>query len=330
MKSPILFALIISSTSVTASERSTVTFALDNDGLFGVDQDYTNGIFLSYTSAAISTPSILEPLSLSIWGSPALDKVEFTLGHKMWTPSDIEVTEPLANDRPYAGYFHGEFNFISLQPQQAQRFNLTFGATGENSFADQAQRFVHSITGSDTPNGWENQIADDFVGSIGYLSHFNLSRNNSITNSLVNNSEFEISNISEVNVGGFRSDLATGIMFRWGTDLSRNMGAANISSENPFRPGMIGKSNSAWFVFTGIEGRYRFNDITIEGERPNIPDPENYPATLENWQSSAVFGAVWYNQYVGTSFTITAKTPDYKEAPSSIYGTGALSMFAFF
>ncbi|MDX2319938.1 MAG: DUF2219 family protein, partial [Moritella sp.] len=170
----------------------------------------------------------------------------------------------------------------------------------------------------------------DYVGSIGYLTHLNLIRNNAFANALVNNSEFEIANITEVNVGGFRSDLATGMMFRWGSDLGGNMGAANISTENPFRPGMIGASNSAWFVFTGIEGRYRFNDITIEGERPNIPDPENYPSTLEHWQSSAVLGSVWYNKYLGISITFTAKTPDYKEAPTSVYGTAALSLFAFF
>ncbi|MDX2322632.1 MAG: DUF2219 family protein, partial [Moritella sp.] len=152
MTSRILFAFMIASSSVAASERSTITFALDNDGIYGVDQDYTNGIFLSYTSGAIDAPSILTPLSLSIWRASALDKLEFTLGHKMWTPSDIEATKPTANDRPYAGYFHAEFNFISLHPQQTQRFNLTFGATGENSFADQAQKLVHSITGSDVPN----------------------------------------------------------------------------------------------------------------------------------------------------------------------------------
>ncbi|WP_295902940.1 lipid A deacylase LpxR family protein [uncultured Vibrio sp.] len=325
MKSRYLLALLITSSSVVASERSTIAFSIDNDGILGVDQDYTNGLFLSYTSGAINTPWLLTPLSLSAWGAASLDKFEFTIGHKMWTPNDIEASVPIANDRPYAGYFHGEFNFISLHPQQAQRFNLTLGTTGENSLAGQAQKLVHSITGSDDPNGWDYQVDEGMVGSVGYLSHFNLGRHNSF-----GNTELEFSNVSEGNVGGFRSDLSTGIMMRWGTDLGGNMGAANISAENPFRAGMIGASNSAWFVFTGIEGRYRFNDVTIEGERPNISDPQNYPSTLENWQSSAVLGAAWYNQYVGASLTFTAKTPDYKEAPSSIYGTGGLSLFAFF
>jgi len=327
-------AFIPASSSVQASEHPTVTFAIDNDGIFGVDQDYSNGIFAVYTSAKINTPAIFAYLSLSIWGASALDKMEITLGHKIWTPADITTAEPAANDRPYAGYFYTEFNFISLQPQRAQRFNLTVGVVGEDSFADQAQTLVHNITNSDQPNGWVYQIDDDIVGGIGYLTHVNLSRDTLFNHTGTasthpKNIEFEISNVTEVNVGGFRSDIATGMMLRWGTDLGGNIGAANISTEQPFHPGMLGESSSAWFVFTGIEGRYRFNDITIEGLRPNITSSDNYPSTLQHWQSSAVFGAAWYHNHVGLSITLTAKTPDYEEAQTSLYGSAALSLFAF-
>lgn len=332
---PIYWLLtIITSANVTASESPTVTFSIDNDTILGVDQDYSNGIFGSYTSGKINTPTILTPLSLSIWGGTSLDKIEFTLGHKIWTPADIKIVDPIANDRPYAGYLYSEFNFISRHQQQAQRFNLTVGTTGTDSFSEQAQKLVHSITGSEEPKGWEYQVDDGIVGSIGYLTHFNLSRNTLSNNAwfdsyLLEKAEFEITSISEVNIGNFRSDVATGMMLRWGHDLGANMGAANISTEQPFRPGMIGASDSACFVFTGIEGRYRFNDITIEGERPNIITPNDYQLTLENWQFSIVFGAVWYNKHGGLSIALAAKTPDYEEAQTALYGNAAISLFAF-
>lgn len=329
----ILLPLLLASASSIASDKSTLSFSLDNDGIFGVDQDYTNGLFLSYTTGGITPYPIFSPLSLSFWGGASLDKFEFTLGHKMYTPSDIEATAPMVNDRPYAGFLHTEFNYISLHPQQAQRFNLTLGTTGESSLADQAQDIVHGITGSDQPRGWAYQVDDKFVGSVGYLSHFNLWRQRAIANT-----DFEISNVSEVNAGNFRSDVSTGFMFRWGSDLGGNMGAANIDNENPFRAGMIGGSQGGWFVFTGIEARYRFNDITIEGDRSGVTEyavkhdlnPSIYDVTLENNQATAVAGFAWYNQSFGASLTATAKTPDYKEAPESIYGTGALSLYAFF
>ena len=45
----------------------------------------------------------------------------------MFTPSEINQQEPAKNDRPYAGFFHTEFNYLSLTSHQAHRFNLTLG-----------------------------------------------------------------------------------------------------------------------------------------------------------------------------------------------------------
>ena len=52
--------------------------------------------------------------------------------------------------------------------------------------------------------------------------------------------------------------------------------------------------------------------------------------TLEEKQASAVAGFAWYNQHFGATITATAKTPDYKEAKDSMYGTGGLALYAFF
>ena len=323
--------LLLSNSSVFASTQSTVAFSLDNDGIYGVDQDYTNGLFLNYTSGQITPPAWLSMLSLSDAKQHSIDKWQLTLAHKMWTPSDIEMDTPIANDRPYAGYFHGEINYLSLTTERVQQFNLTLGMTGEHSLADKAQKIVHGITGSDDPNGWDYQIESKVAGSIGYINHLNLKRGQ-----MTLNSEWEVSNVSEINAGNFRSDVSTGLMFRWGKDLDHNMGAANISTEHPFRAGAIGQSKQAWFIFSGIEARYRFNDMTIEGNRPaiendpDISDPSIYDVDLKHLQASAVLGVAWYNQHFGASFTTTLKTPDYKQATNDIYGTGGLSLFAFF
>ncbi|WP_245986676.1 lipid A deacylase LpxR family protein [Vibrio pectenicida] len=332
-KSILILPLVFSSAFCLASEKSTIVFSIDNDGIFGVDQDYTNGLFLSYATGAITPYSLFSPLSLSYWGGTSLDKFEFLLGHKMYTPSDIEATTPQINDRPYAGYLHSEFNYISIHPEQAQRFNFTIGTTGEDSLAEDAQDIVHGIIGSDEPRGWAYQVDDKIVGSVGYLTHFNLWRNNALANT-----DWELSNISEVNVGNFRSDLSTGLMFRWGTDLAGSMGAANIDNENPFRASMLGASKTGWFLFGGIEARYRFNDITIEGDRSGVnkyaiqngENPSIYSVTLEEKQATAVAGLAWYNDHFGATVTASAKTPDYDEAKKSIYTSGGLALYAFF
>lgn len=325
MKLSKLIVLTLLSPVAMASTKSTVSFTLDNDGIFGVDQDYTNGIFLSYATGQLKQESQWRWLSLADSEHANIDKIELVLGHKMWTPSDIEADYPLVNDRPYAGYLHTEINYLSLTDDKAVRYNFTIGATGESSLSEKAQEIVHGITGSTDPQGWDYQIDDKVAFSLGYRVFNKLMRSEG------QKTQWEIININDINAGNFRSDVSQGVMFRWGTNLASSIGAANISVESPFSASMLAQDTSSWFLFTGFEGRYRFNDMTIEGDRPGIPEPSApYDVTLQNWQASAVAGATWYNQNYGASLTFTIKTPDYEESQTDIYGTGSFSVFAFF
>lgn len=325
MKLSKLIVLTLLSPVAMASTKSTVSFTLDNDGIFGVDQDYTNGIFLSYATGQLKQESQWQWLSLADSEHANIDKIELVLGHKMWTPSDIEADYPLVNDRPYAGYLHTEINYLSLTDDKAVRYNFTIGATGESSLSEKAQEIVHGITGSTDPQGWDYQIDDKVAFSLGYRVF------NKLMRSEEQKTQWEITNINDINAGNFRSDVSQGVMFRWGTNLASSIGAANISVESPFSASMLAQDTSSWFLFTGFEGRYRFNDMTIEGDRPGIPEPSApYDVTLQNWQASAVAGATWYNQNYGASLTFTIKTPDYEESQTDVYGTGSFSVFAFF
>ncbi|HHX8393942.1 TPA: lipid A deacylase LpxR family protein [Vibrio alginolyticus] len=320
-----LIILTLLSPVAIASTKSTVSFTIDNDGILGVDQDYTNGVFLSYATDQLTQESQWKWLSLANSEHANIDKIELVLGHKMWTPSDIEADYPLINDRPYAGYLHTEINYLSLTSDKAVRYNFTIGTTGESSLSEKAQEIVHGITGSTDPQGWDYQIEDKVAFSLGYRVF------NKLMRSEEQKTQWEITNINDINAGNFRSDVSQGVMFRWGTNLANSIGAANISVESPFSASMIAQNTSSWFLFTGFEGRYRFNDMTIEGDRPGIPEPSApYDVTLQNWQASAVAGVSWYNQNYGASITFTIKTPDYEEAQTDVYGTGSFSVFAFF
>lgn len=325
MKLSKLFILPFLSPVAFASTQSTLSFTLDNDGVFGVDHDYTNGVFFSYATGQLRKQGEWDWLSLHQSNTENIDKIELVFGHKMWTPSDIEADYPLANDRPYAGYLHTEINYLSLTSDKAVRYNFTIGATGESALSEKAQLFVHNITGSPDPNGWEYQIDDKVAFSVGYRAFNKLLRSDE------NTTQWEITSVNNINAGNFRSDISQGVIFRWGTHLANSIGAANISVESPFSASMLAKNTSSWFVFGGFEGHYRFNDMTIEGKRSGIPGSQKaYDVDLEHWQASAVAGATWYTENVGASLTMTIKTPDYKQPHTDVYGTGSLSVFAFF
>lgn len=320
LKKTLLFALL--SLSTPLSHAGTFTFSLDNDGIFGVDKDYTNGLFLSYYSDEVSLSPILTPITSSFgtFGGAA-HKVGFTLGQTIYTPKKIEESTPQADQRPYAGVLFFQTDIANISAYRADRYGFLVGSTGPNSLADVAQDFIHSITGSTQPEGWDYQVEDQILGNFEFETHNALFRSRAS-----GGTQHEIKNISRVMAGNYRSEIATGMMWRWGSGLDSSIGAARVAMENSFLPGMIMQGSSSAYLFAGVEGRYRFNDITIDGP---VPD-EVYPVTLQNAQATASLGAVWYNQTLGASFTFSAKTSDFQEDETSAYGVGALTLFGFF
>jgi hypothetical protein len=320
----VLCTLPLIATTAAAESNSSFYFGLDNDGVFGVDQDYTNGIFLSYSTETVLNEDSLfyylptEPFAKGS-GNETRWSIEF--GQKMWTPSDIEATDPLPGERPFAGLLYGEASLYALDDDQVSSFGLLIGTTGENSFAEEGQKLVHSITNSDDPNGWHNQIYNQIVVN---LSHKNDRR------FYESNSESgwggEWSGNYRAMLGNFRSEVAVGGLYRWGYQLSDSFGSTNISNEASLDPTMIRRAKTGGYLFSGIEGRYRFNDITIDGDRPDtVPE-----TTVENIQATAVLGAVGYYNGWGVSFSIAAKSNDFEEDNSKFLANGSLALFWLF
>lgn len=326
MRFTFVLPLLLLSASAWASEQSTLSLAVDNDGVFGVDRDYTSGVFINYTSSAITPSLSTKPLSLSLWGVNSIDKIGFTLGQKLYTPSNISSSLAQVDQHPYAGYLYAEANYLSINPNFTQKFNVTVGTTGKRSLAEDSQKFIHGITGSVEPQGWQYQVDNQWAGSVGYIANSKIFRAPSVANS-----DVELSNISEVNAGNFRSNAATGFMLRWGENLEDSLGAANISSENPFHPGMLGASNSGWFLYTGVRASYVFNDLTVEGDRSELPEPTSlYEVTLEHGQNTAVAGFAAYTQFYGVNLSLSSNSKTYKESEHARSAIGGITLFAFF
>ncbi len=307
-----------------ADSNSAFYFGLDNDGVFGVDQDYTNGIFFSYSSDIdVDDNSLFYKLPTQPFSPEHAKETKwsFQLGQKMWTPSDIETPDPQPGERPYAGLLFGEAKLYAIDEDQVSQFGLMIGTTGPNSFAEEGQKLVHSITKSDDPNGWDNQIYNQVVVNLAHKNDRRWYHNQSDAGW-----GSEWSSNYRVMAGNFRSEVAVGGLYRWGYQLSDNFGSVDITNEATLNPTMIRRAKTGFYMFTGIEGRYRFNDITIEGDRPSsVPD-----TNVENLQATAVAGLVGYYKGWGMSFSVAGKSKDFEEDKSDFLANGSLALFWLF
>jgi lipid A 3-O-deacylase len=161
------------------------TARLENDLFVDTDRNYTNGV--SLTAISQDLPADVEPdclpwparlhaalirgLNPGFWrddGAPAkAQNVVVTIGQSMYTPSDPERTDLIADDRPYAGLLYVGLSWNRRRHDPKARMEkldtreITLGVIGPLSLAEDAQDFIHDVRGLDKFNGWHNQLKNE-------------------------------------------------------------------------------------------------------------------------------------------------------------------------
>ncbi|WP_241691009.1 lipid A deacylase LpxR family protein [Sulfurimonas sp. CVO] len=141
----------------------TVSLVLENDAIVGQDHHYTNGIYLTCMSENNTTfPDLLSFIDLE------QKNVAFSISHAIFTPENKEINTRDLNDLPYAGYV--DLNFLAYK-SSANFFHeagINIGMVGPFAQADTLQKGFHSLFGFNEPNGWDNQLDDEFIYGISY------------------------------------------------------------------------------------------------------------------------------------------------------------------
>jgi hypothetical protein len=242
----------------------------ENDLFVFNDDGYTNGISVGWGRGPYDSFETLEIpkwiRTLSGWtyinGSSENDyAISYLVAQAMYTPTDISDPEPILDDRPYAGTLTWEARIRSYDAKVADSLGLSLGFVGPVSLAEQSQKFIHNITDSEEPQGWDNQIGNEPVFRID-AEH--------ISRLLVLNTEgrveFDTNLYLNGGFGNLRSDVGAGFIFRIGTGLDQSFAYVNPAPARGANTLAGGPSvGFEWQVTAGIYGRYVFNDITING-----------------------------------------------------------------
>ncbi|OBT13955.1 hypothetical protein A9264_02110 [Vibrio sp. UCD-FRSSP16_10] len=310
-----------------AQTNSSFNFVIDNDSIVTTDKDYSNGLFLSYSSDLDIKPNgFFDSLPGTHFSASTSDgtvhKFSIELGQKMWTPKDIEDPNPIIDERPYAGLLYLSSTLYSIAPSTVNSYNFLLGTVGPNAYAEETQKYVHSIIKSEDPQGWDNQIENQMVLNFAYQR-----ADKWYQSPLSGTTTHEVSTPSRLMLGNYRSEVATGIMWRWGSNLNDSFASAKVNNESTLDPSLIIRGQSGWFLFSGIEGRVRFNDITIDGDRPDDDITAN---DIEHFQGTATVGMTGYYKGWGASLAISTKSRDYTEDQNSVHTNGSLALFWLF
>lgn len=163
--------------AAAAPGEEALTFTLENDVLTGSDNNYTNGLGISWVSADIN--SYDEDRFVSKWGRfwsflPFVGDegyttyASWTLAQEMHTPDDITISDPPLDDQPYAGILYVDSMLYAKKDRWAHVWQLKLGVVGPASQAEDVQRDFHDLVGGDEPMGWDTQFPDEPIINVGY------------------------------------------------------------------------------------------------------------------------------------------------------------------
>jgi len=205
-------------------ETDAFTVQTDNDIFVNSDRDYSAGLELTWTSAAQENweiPDGLRPwqfgaLGLRLFGRQRYDLLgsRVSIGTKMFTPADLRATELLEDQRPYGGWTYLRFAFDGRAGNTINTFALTAGIVGPASQADDLQEGIHEVLGNLEPQGWDNQLDNEF----GLVLEFEQTQRLFYADSLAS-LEVELTNVRNLALGNVDASATTGLRLRAGRNI---------------------------------------------------------------------------------------------------------------
>ena len=159
----------------------TISFVFENDLFAGTDQHYTNGLRLEWLSEPLEenlsnfSNSYTNLLYKGVNTLPLFDldshkrhNAGMSVYQMMYTPREINTTEPNYNDIPYAGHLMFSFFLFEHDEDAYDEYKLQLGIVGPASGAEAVQKSIHELTDSTAPMGWDTQLGTHLTLGISY------------------------------------------------------------------------------------------------------------------------------------------------------------------
>lgn len=302
MKTNVVSVVFVSALLTAGTANADVfTLKIENDVISsGRDGHYTNGLegFWAFEPASGHwTRSLAE--AVPGWSGEDLAYAAYRFGHQMYTPEEIEREALQEDDRPYAGMVFGGVTLFANEQLTGRRetstLTLDVGLVGQGAGGERLQREVHRLTGSDAPEGWDNQLENEPFINVGYEKRWWFQNR-------LGGLELEYGPSVGGAAGNLYTFLSTGAGVRLGQGLSRSLSQASVTPTTSGVQYFTPDGGFGWFVFANLEGRYMAHNMLLDGNTfrdSHSVDREELVGdaqlglalTWDQWQVS--FASVW-------------------------------------
>ena len=265
------------SSSFCQEKPNAFSLYFENDFFAKTDRNYTNGVKFSWLSKNFIDYE--KSGYFPDWTLPYLKYLPFinnegfshnacfSVGQKMYTPEHISQNELIENDRPYAGWTYFGTTVHSKTENNLHSMGLQLGIVGPLSYAEQTQKFVHQKTGSQRPNGWDNQLENE-PGLVVIYEH----KIRFIEKETFGGLDLDVIPHFTSALGNIYTYAGLGTECRVGWNIPKNFGTARIRpaeySDTPIKAKNSNLSKTdglAFYLFTSVSGVAVLRNIFLEG-----------------------------------------------------------------
>jgi lipid A 3-O-deacylase len=147
------------------------------------DGEYTNGLRVSISRSTAPLwgrfVRAAAPCTGNETGGHRCLTTEFAIAQQMYTPEplrhhateDSVISAPIASDRPFAGWLHGDVTANIISEKRLTSFGIAAGITGAQSGAEALQKGFHHLIDQVDPPGWRYQLGFRPAANISYTDH---------------------------------------------------------------------------------------------------------------------------------------------------------------
>jgi hypothetical protein len=237
--------------TITAQAQS-LSLYLENDVVDGKDKHYTNGTSFVYVSDSYKD-SFINKIPTPFYQTT---NANFGIGFSQltFTPSDIKEKNKIVGDLPYAGILNFDFFIYKWNETFFHEYMLTFGMVGSSTKVEQFQENFHNITGNTKPEGWDNQLKNDF------LYNFSYSFGHKSYKKTFDYGKLDINNSFRIELGNYNRAISLSSMMRYGSGYANNFNTVGrLIGSNENKQLNIQTTNSKninWSISYGLAYRY--------------------------------------------------------------------------
>ena len=195
----------------------------ENDLFSTTDSQYSSGEKFSLIYRVNNPQSSFYNLLFLDFGDEDV-YLSFSLGNQIFTPEDLNETQLIVDDRPYAGLTYAEVALHKSSNTHLRSLYLLVGYIGPNSKAEEIQTAIHKMTDSEPPMGWDNQLKNELGVNLRYVHKWRFAPKPFY------NIETAFVPFVEGDLGNISIQASAGMSMRIGWNIPKDFGVTSLAT----------------------------------------------------------------------------------------------------